>query len=188
MATTYAPTIALSCARKALCLPPPSPNHRREVLKEIQESRLERFKRLQAEDEYISSQTPSNTVKMHLNGLKGDSTLSADDITNEVLIISNAYESSEDQRKIYDVIIRAFKAMKMSDSAIYCALQNIPFIETIGNVIVLYLKENELFSKLHMQHVDFQKLFSEAFDNENLQVKFIKFTYQSIADYFVKNR
>lgn len=76
----------------------------------------------------------------------------------------------------------------MSSSAIYCALQNIPYIDIIEGVIVVYTKCMEMFDKLEIPCINIALAIRNEFKGKDIKIKFIPCQIQTIADYFIKKK
>lgn len=109
-------------------------------------------------------------------------------IGSDVLMIENNDSLNIRKLEVYNAIIAALEDNDMSTSSIYIALQNIPFIDIVGDVIVIYTKVPTLFDKLQIPCVNLASYIQEELDNDDLKIKFVQYKSVSISDYFINNK
>ena len=112
--------------------------------------------------------------------------LNEEDVADDCILMENTEVLSKTKQKVYDTIIKAFKDKGVSDSSLFFILQNIPFIDIVENIVVVYTKSLELFDKVEIPCVNLALALRETLKNDNLKVKFSLCKFKTISDYFSK--
>lgn len=126
----------------------------------------------------------NGVVNTSYTDISQETNISPSSIGNDVIMLQNIEELSDTHRKVYNLIIGAFKAKKLSDSSIYCILQSIPYIDIIEDVVVIYTKRMEIFNEIEVPCVNIATALREGFKDKDLKIKFIPCKVKTIADYF----
>lgn len=129
-------------------------------------------------------QTKENNAKLCI---ESKNNISENEIGCDVLLINNSNKVDKNKEIIYNAIIHEFQDSNMSSASIYIALQNIPFIDIVEDVIVIYLKQINLFDKLNIPCINIKKSLNKRLGNKNLKIKFVQYQPVSIADFFANN-
>lgn len=137
---------------------------------------LERLNNLKSVDE-IEKEKESALPK---------SDTSVDDIGEDIIVIRNNKDITDIRKKIYNIIIGAFKAKKISETSIYFILQTIPYIDIIDDVIVIYTKRMSIFEEMQIPCVNIALALRDGFKDKDMKVKFILCNHTTISDYFSK--
>ena len=128
-----------------------------------------------------------NSLKVEGEETKEVKNIEPSKIGDDIIVIPNK-EIDNHRKQIYDAIISAFKGNGMSRASIYFALQNIPFIDIVEDVIIIYTKTVELFDKIEIPCINLTNTLKTELKNENIKVKFISYKSDSIAEYFSKKK
>lgn len=110
--------------------------------------------------------------------------LAPDSIGNDLIMLVNTDNLTDMHKKVYNIIIGAFKAKGISEASIYCILQSIPYIDIIDDVVVIYTKMMDIFEKIEVPCVNIALALRDGFKDKNLKVKFVPFKIRTISDYF----
>lgn len=139
---------------------------------------LQELNNLKTEDEIIEETKEETTIV----------SIEPSSIGSDVLMIENSDSINMRKLEVYNAIIAALEDNDMSTSSIYIALQNIPFIDIIEDVIVIYTKVPTLFDKLQIPCVNLAAYIKDELDNDDLKIKFVQYKSISVADYFINNK
>ena len=139
---------------------------------------LERLNNLKSVDEIEAEERQESILP------KSDT--SVDDIGEDVIVVRNGGGVTDIRKKIYNIIIGAFKAKKISDTSIYFILQTIPYIDIIDDVIVIYTKRMSIFEEIQIPCVNIALALKDGFKDKDMKVKFIPCNHITISDYFSK--
>ena len=133
----------------------------------------------------FSTKNPVQTKQKDELLLKSNTDINEENIGEDVLLIDNDGDISKNKELIYKAIISEFEEKGISSSSIYIALQNIPYIDIVEDVVVIYMKRVNLFSQLNIPCINIKKALKKRLNNKKLKIKFVQYKSVSIADYFI---
>lgn len=105
------------------------------------------------------------------------------EVGSDLIVMRNTSKITDQKKKVYDAIIKAFEEHGMGKATLYMILQSIPFIDQVEDVIVIYLKMPNLLDKINIPCVNIANVVKKDL-GENVKLKFVPFANVNIAEYF----